>query len=102
MPPIHITNIGTISNLFTDRVGLVSDYPDDESYDEADLQDGYDDSAWAPEGRWRPVTAILGAVVGLGAIATAVIINSGDSTSTKATVGPPEMGWARRWAGSSS
>jgi Mycobacterium membrane protein len=27
-------------------------------------------------------------VVGLGAIATAVIINSGDSTSTKATVGP--------------
>ena len=89
MPPIHITNIGTISNLFTDRVGLVSDYPDDESYDEADLQDGYDDSAWAPEGRWRPVTAILGAVVGLGAIATAVIINSGDSTSTKATVGPP-------------
>ena len=89
MPPIHITNIGTISNIFTDRVGLVSDYPDDESYDEADLQDGYDDSAWAPEGRWRPVTAILGAVVGLGAIATAVIINSGDSTSTKATVGPP-------------
>ena len=89
MPPIHITNIGTISNLFTDRVGLVSDYPDDESYDEADLQDGYDDSAWAPEGRWRPVMAILGAVVGLGAIATAVIINSGDSTSTKATVGPP-------------
>ena len=89
MAPIHITNIGTISNTFTDRIGLVRDYPDDESYDEADLQDGYDDSAWAPEGRWRPVTAILGAVVGLGAIATAVIINSGDSTSTKATVGPP-------------
>ena len=89
MAPIHITNIDTISNIFTDRVGLVSDYPDDESYDEADLQDGYDDSAWAPKSRWRPVTAILGAVVGLGAIATAVIINSGDSTSTKATVGPP-------------
>src|SRR6516165_5649377 len=89
MPPIHITNIDTISNIFTDRVGLVRDYPDDESYDEADLQDGYDDSAWAPKSRWRPVTAILGAVVGLGAIATAVIINSGDSTSTKATVGPP-------------
>jgi hypothetical protein len=89
MPIIHITNIGTISNTFTDRVGLVHDYPDDDSYDEADLQDGYDDSAWAPESRWRPVAAILGAVVGLGAIATAVIINSGDSTSTKATVGPP-------------
>jgi hypothetical protein len=89
MAPIHITNIGTISNTFTDRIGLVRDYPDDESYDEADLQDGYDDSAWAPKSRWRPVTAILGAVVGLGAIATAVIINSGDSTSTKATVGPP-------------
>ncbi len=28
-------------------------------------------------------------MVALGAIATAVIVNSGDSTSTKATVGPP-------------
>lgn len=41
------------------------------------------------ESRWRPFAAILGAVVALGAIATAVIINSGDSASTKATVGAP-------------
>lgn len=32
---------------------------------------------------------MLGAVVAIGAIATAVIINSGDSASTKATVAPP-------------
>lgn len=32
---------------------------------------------------------MLGAVVAIGAIATAVIINSGDSASTKGTVGPP-------------
>jgi MmpS family membrane protein len=92
MALIHITNIGTISNTLTDRVGLVSgpvhDYPD-EFYDEADLLGGSDEPGWPRESRWRGVTAILGAVVALGAIATAVIINSGDSTSTKATVGPP-------------
>jgi hypothetical protein len=88
---IHISNIGTIRNAITDRLGPVHDYPDDDSYDGADseFQDGYADSSWAPEARWRPVTAILGAVVALGAVATAVIINSGDSASTKATVGPP-------------
>jgi len=72
------------------------DYPDDESYDTDDadfyLDDGYDDSRWTgwpPDSRWRPATAILGAVIALGAIATAVILNSGDSASTKATVGAP-------------
>ncbi len=72
------------------------DYPDDESYgtDEADfyLDDGDDDSRWTgwpADSRLRPATAVLGAVVALGAIATAVIINSGDSASTKATVGAP-------------
>jgi hypothetical protein len=91
MARIHISNIGIIRNTLTDRVGLVHDYPDDESYDGADTDvlDGYDGSGWAPQGRWRPVTAILGAVVALGAVATAVIINSGDSASTKATVGAP-------------
>ena len=92
---IHIGNIGTIRNLLTDRVGLVKgpahDYPDDDSYDGADTDvlDGYGELAWPADTRWRPVTAILGAVVALGAIATAVIINSGDSASTKATVGAP-------------
>ncbi len=92
-PRSRISNIGTISNIITDRIGPVrgpvQDCPDDDSYDGADVLDGYDDVAWAPEGRWRPVTAILGAVVALGAVATAVIINSGDSASTKATVGAP-------------
>jgi hypothetical protein len=32
--------------------------------------------------------AVLGAVLAIGAVATAVIINSGDSASTKGTVGP--------------
>ncbi len=80
--------------MVTDRLGPVSgpvqDYPDDD-YDGADTDvlDGYGDLAWPAETRWRPAAAILGAVVAVGAIATAVIINSGDSASTKATVGPP-------------
>lgn len=80
--------------------GLAHDYPDDATYDEADY-DGYDDDECAddeydeykellwPFGGWRPAVAVLGAVVAIGAIATAVIINSGDSASTKATVGAP-------------
>lgn len=39
--------------------------------------------------RWRPVALFTGAVVAIGAVATAVIINSGDSATTKATVAPP-------------
>lgn len=86
----HISNIGIIRNTLTDLDGLVHDYPD-ESYDGADtdIRDGYGELAWPSDTRWRPVVAILGAVVALGAVATAVIINSGDSASTKATVGPP-------------
>lgn len=71
----------------------VRDYCDDEGYEtygaDSYVDDGCDDSAWAADSRRRPVAAILGAVVALGAIATAVVINSGDSASTKATVGPP-------------
>ncbi len=80
--------------MLTDRLGpvrgLVQDCPDDE-YDGADTDvlDGYGDLAWPADTRWRPAAAILGAVVALGAIASAVIINSGDSASTKATVGAP-------------
>lgn len=76
--------------MVTDRLGPVHDYPDDD-YDGADTDvlDGYGDLAWPADTRWRPAAAILGAVVAVGAIATAVIINSGDSASTKATVGPP-------------
>ncbi len=71
----------------------VRDYPDDDAWetDETDpnLDGDYGWTGWPPDPRWRPVAAILGAVVALGAIATAVIINSGDSASTKATVGAP-------------
>ncbi len=70
----------------------VRDYPDDET-DELYEADSYPEgdytwTGWPAELRWRPATAILGAVVAVGAIATAVIINSGDSASTKATVAP--------------
>nr|WP_246541092.1 MmpS family transport accessory protein [Mycobacterium spongiae] len=44
---------------------------------------------WPADRRWRPLAATIGGVVAVGAIATAVIINSGDSASTKATVGAP-------------
>ncbi len=70
----------------------VRDYPDDET-DELYGADSYPEgdytwTGWPAELRWRPVTAILGAVVAVGAIASAVIINSGDSASTRATVAP--------------
>ncbi|WP_372510727.1 MmpS family transport accessory protein [Mycobacterium montefiorense] len=101
--------MGIIRNTLDDRAGLdrglVHDYPGDATYDGADY-DGYDDDEYAddkypgdeydeynellwPVGGWRPAVAVLGAVVAIGAIATAVIINSGDSASTKATVGAP-------------
>ncbi|WP_374022581.1 MmpS family transport accessory protein [Mycobacterium sp. HNNTM2301] len=70
----------------------VRDYPDDDT-DELYSSDSYPEgdytwTGWPTELRWRPVTAIVGAVVAVGAIATAVIINSGDSDTTKATVAP--------------
>ncbi|WP_434086358.1 MmpS family transport accessory protein [Mycobacterium lentiflavum] len=96
--------------------GFAHDYPDDDD-DGADFDgygddgyddDGYDDDEYVddehptdeyeydelkellwPIGSWRPAVAVLGAVVAIGAIATAVIINSGDSASTKATIAPP-------------
>ncbi|MBV8788057.1 MAG: hypothetical protein JOZ00_15375 [Mycobacterium sp.] len=78
----------------------VRNYPEDEieeiygdhenEYDENDDYDNdYSWTGWPADPRKRPVTAILGAVVALGAVATAVILNSGDSASTKATVGAP-------------
>ncbi len=114
-PGSHISNIGDIRNTLHARGGLVHDYPDHETagadfYDEDGCdqdgwdQDGYDRDgydrddydedrygalAWPEERRWRPVAAFVGCVVALGAIATAVVINSGDSASTKATVGAP-------------
>ncbi|WP_407662719.1 MmpS family transport accessory protein [Mycobacterium tilburgii] len=61
--------------------GYREDGHEDEEFDE------YKELLW-PIGSWRPAVALLGAIIAIGAIATAVIINSGDSASTKATVGP--------------
>ena len=82
--------MGTTLPHLDDRL---RDYPDDDVW-EADETGSYPDgeyswTGWPEDFRWRPVMAILGAVVAIGAIATAVIINSGDSASTKATVVPP-------------
>ena len=71
------------------------DYPDDDAYphDEFDAEDTWDDDeeewGWPTDHRWRPVALFVGAIVAIGAVATAVIINSGDSATTKATVGAP-------------
>jgi Mycobacterium membrane protein len=71
----------------------IRDYPDEDVWETDDTDSfpagGYGWTGWPTEFRWRPVTAILGAVVAIGAIATAVIINSGDSATTKATLGAP-------------
>jgi hypothetical protein len=94
IPDSHIRNVGTIKHALDDRAGEVYDYPDDETYetDGADClsgEDGYGELAWPTDRRWRPVVAVAGAVVATCAIATAVILNSGDSATTKATVGAP-------------
>ncbi|MGZ4583182.1 MAG: MmpS family transport accessory protein [Mycobacterium sp.] len=83
----------TTSQLGPQLDDRIRDYPEDDVRD-SDEPDYYPDgdyswTGWPAEFRWRPVAAILGAVVAIGAIATAVIINSGDSASTKATVVPP-------------
>lgn len=64
-------------------IGHDADGPDPHSGD-----DGYEERIWPADSRWRPATALLGAILALGAIATAVVINSGDSATTKATVAP--------------
>ncbi|OMC54876.1 hypothetical protein A5747_16205 [Mycobacterium sp. IS-836] len=61
---------------------------DTEELYRAGSEGDYSWTGWPADFRVRPVTAILAAVVALGAIATAVVLNSGDSASTKATVGP--------------
>ncbi|SOJ53846.1 putative transport accessory protein MmpS3 [Mycobacterium simulans] len=90
---LRVDNIGTISNTVNTLYDDVRDYPGDESYDTTGVdsygQGGYGELVWPADRRWRPVAAIIGGVVALGAIATAVIINSGDSATTKATVGAP-------------
>ena len=85
---IHVDNIGIISNTLHDLDGDVYDYPD-ETYDTDGADYGYGELAWPPDRRARAVALVLGGVVALGAIGTAVIINSGDSATTKATLGAP-------------
>jgi len=66
------------------------DYGEDDGGVYADeYSDEYEDLSWPRDRRWRPAIAVVGAVLAIGAVATAVIINSGDSASTKATVGAP-------------
>jgi hypothetical protein len=60
-------------------------YPDDlvyETYPD-------DDRVGPADQRWRPIALIAAAVFALAVIATVVILNGGDSTSTTATVAPP-------------
>ncbi len=86
-------NVGTMGTTLPRLDDKTRDYPDDDAW-ETDDTDPFPnaDYSWTgltPDSRLRPATAILGAVVAIGAIAAAVILNSGDSASTKATVGAP-------------
>jgi hypothetical protein len=64
----------------------IQDYPDD-AFD-GSYVDG-DDFDEPTDERWRPIAAIAGIVFVLAMMATVVIVNGGDSTSTSATVVPP-------------
>jgi len=71
--------MSTMNHLDSD----IDDYPDDDYYPDTDELYGPVDH------RWRPVAAIAGVVFVLAVIASVVIVNGGDSTSTSATVAPP-------------
>jgi hypothetical protein len=64
----------------------IQDYPDDAFDDSYVDGDDFDEPA---DERWRPIAAIAAIVFVLAVMATVVIINGGDSTSTSATVVPP-------------
>lgn len=82
MRSIHISTIGNIST--TNHLGQdIEDYPDDDIYTDVD------EYTEAPDHRWRPVAAVAAGVLVLAVIATALIVNGGDSGSTSATVAPP-------------
>jgi len=88
-----MANFGTMGTTWAHLDDRIRDYPNDDVDDSCDtdpyLNADYNWTGWPADSRWRPATAVVGAVVALGAIATAVIINSGDSASTKATLGAP-------------
>lgn len=87
-----MANFGPMGTTLPHLDDRIRSYPDDDA-DDCDtdpyLNADYNWTGWPADSRWRPATAILGAVVAVGAVATAVIINSGDSASTKATLGAP-------------
>lgn len=87
-----MANFGTMGTTLPPLEDRIRHYPEDDVDDACDtdpyLDADYNWTGWPTDSRWRPAAAVLGVVVALGAIATAVIINSGDSVSTKATVGP--------------
>lgn len=83
---LHIGIIDIISTTSIKR--LRSDDPDYPDPFDEDHELGCDDRL-AADRRWRPVAAIAGGVLVLAMIATAVIVNGGDSASTTATVLPP-------------
>lgn len=97
IPHASVDTISTISNTvdhLDESAPSVQDYPDAEDYaasggDDTDWSPTEDGLFWPADRRWRPLAATVGGVIAVGAIATAVIINSGDSASTKATVGAP-------------
>lgn len=89
-----MANFGIMGTTLPHLDDRIRAYADDDDVDDACdtdpyLNADYNWTGWPADSRWRPATAIVGAVVALGAIATAVIINSGDSASTKATLGAP-------------
>ncbi|MEB3982192.1 MmpS family transport accessory protein [Mycobacterium sp. 663a-19] len=88
LPPLD--KVRVYPGDYIDYIDADTDDDTEEIYPAGPHADGdYSWTGWPAEFRLRPLTAILGAAVALGAITTAVVINSGDSASTKATVGAP-------------
>jgi hypothetical protein len=79
--------------------GNIQDYPDD-AVDDIHADGDTPARGWGsrsaddypqvgPDQRWRPVATVAGIVFVLAVAATVVILNSGDSASTRATVATP-------------
>jgi hypothetical protein len=90
-PPAAVSTPGRIVNICTISTTNYLDH-DVQGYPDDAVDDIYadgDDLFGPVDQRWRPIAAIAGIILVLAVLATVVIVNGGDSTSTSATVVAP-------------
>lgn len=83
--------VGVVNDLSTRDREYVGDFDDEFDAPDDDLDADYDDYDYLPPAgrRWHPVAVIAGGVLIAAVVATVGIVNSDDSGTKSATVGPP-------------